>query len=157
MRNAKIITCQDHLLIIIESTEQDNEITCVNNLTGKRSFPAQTTAIAVDGKFNHFYEDGESWTKHNTWNTPRIFFKTSNVSSGGTSETANTRMIAFLPKKREVLTEWINTVGENQVNVAIDTSRDSHVTIAEGTAVRKMDANTFVELENSISDDIIFQ
>jgi hypothetical protein len=157
MRNVRIITCQDHLLIIIESTEEDNEITCENRLTGKRSFPANTTALLVDGKFNHFYEDGETWTKHSTWDTPRIFFKTSNVVSGGTSETANTRMIALLPKKREVLTEWINTVGENQVNVAIDTSRDSHVTIAEGTAIRKMDANTFTELPTTIDDEITFQ
>jgi hypothetical protein len=154
MRNAKLITCQDHLLIIIESTEQDNEITCVNRVTGKRSFPAQTTALIVDGVFNHFYEDGEVWTKHHTWNTPRIFFKTSNVASGGTSETANTRTIAILPKKREVLTEWINTVGENSINVAIDTSRDSHVTITEGTAIRKMSANTFIELPIDIIGDI---
>ena len=48
-------------------------------------------------------------------------------------------------------------LGEVQVNTAIESSRDSHVTIAEGTAIRKMDANTFVEKTVDIDDEITFQ
>ena len=49
---------------------------------------------------------------------------------------------------------WISTLGEMQVNTAIESSRDSYLTIAEGTAIRKMDANTFIERPIDIEGDI---
>lgn len=157
MRNTKILTTQDHVLIFIEGTEENDELTCINKLTNDRAFPAPFMAIGIKGIFKTFLKDeNNEWQHQRTIDGPNILFRTSTIEAG-TVSLSNTTVLGIFPKKREFLENWISTLGETQMNVAIETSRDSHATIAEGTAVRKMDANTFVELENSISDDIIFQ
>lgn len=157
MRNIKILTAQDHVLVFIECTEDSDEVTCINRTTNLRSFPAPFTAFGLSGIFRQFLKDANGeWQISRTSSSPEILFRTGDIDAG-TVSISNTSVLAVLPKKREVLTKWINTFGKSEVNTAIDVSRDAYITISEGTVIRKMDANTFIELETSIDDDIEFQ
>ena len=157
MRNVKILTSQDHVLVFIECTEENDEITCVNKTTNLRSFPAPFTAFGLKGTFRQFRKDNAGeWQITRNSTAPMILFRNDDVEAGHLS-VSNTTIVGILPKKREFLENWISTLGEVQVNTAIESSRDSHVTIAEGTAIRKMDANTFVELKPELDDEIVFE
>ena len=156
MRKIKIITSQDHLLIFIECTEENDEITCINKTTNLRSFPPPFAAFGLTGTFRQFRKDNAGeWQTTRTSTAPRILFRDDDVEAGHVS-VSNTVVVGVLPKKSEILTNWNNTLGEASVNTTLNTTRESHDVIAQGNLTRKMNANTFVELSpDSIDDEII--
>ena len=157
MRNVKILTTQDHVLVFIKCTEENDEITCINKTTKLRSFPAPFTAFGLAGPFRQFRKDNAGeWQLTRNSPAPMILFRNDEVEAGHLS-VSNTTIVGILPKKREYLENWISTLGEVQVNTAIESSRDSYVTIAEGTTIRKMDANSFSELSIDVGSDITFK
>jgi hypothetical protein len=157
MRNVKILTTQDHVLVFIECTEENDEITCVNRTTNMRSFPPPFTAFGLKGTFRQFRKDGSGeWQATRTSTAPMLLFRTDDVEAGHVS-VSNTSLVGILPKKKEYLNNWISTLGEGSVNSAIESSRESYSVITEGTTIRKMDANNFVELAPEIDDEIVFE
>ena len=157
MRNIKMLTTQDHVLIFVVCTEENDEITCINRTTNLRSFPPPFAALGISGIFRQFRKDNEGeWQATRTSTAPMILFRTDDVEAGHLS-VSNTSLVGILPKKKEFLENWVSTLGEDQVNTAIQSSRDSHLIISEGTSIRKMDANNFIELPVGSGEDIIFE
>ena len=157
MRSVKMITSKDHVLLFIIGDTDNSELTCINKTTDTRAFPAPFTAFGLEGVFKTFIKDeNDNWEAQRTIAGPNILFRNSSIEAGTISVT-NTVVVGILPKKREFLETWVSTLGEVEMNVAIETSRDSHVTISEGSTVREMDANTFIELDSTIDDEIVFE
>ena len=157
MRNVKILTAQDHVLVFIECTEENDEITCVNRTTNLRTFPPPFSAFGLMVTFINFgNDDSGEWQATRTSTAPMLLFRTADVEAGHVS-VSNTSLVGILPKKKEYLNNWISTLGEGSVNSAIESSRESYSVITEGTTIRKMDANNFVELKPQLNDDIVFE
>ena len=48
MRNVKVLNTQDHVMIFIETDEEETEITCIPSSSGNRVFPDSFTAITLE-------------------------------------------------------------------------------------------------------------
>jgi|TARA_R110000824_G_scaffold49838_23_gene139728 hypothetical protein len=159
MRNLKTVTTQDHILVIIATDETEAEVTCVTTEEGKRVFPAPFTSFNLEGSFKTFTTNSTGhWNFHRNGVTPIMMFRIQDMESGTVAETANSLVISVMPKDRDYLEKWKQSLlSEDQRDVALNANRDSVVDVVESKNLRKMSQNTFTELVETVDDEVVFE
>jgi hypothetical protein len=159
MRKVKTITIQDHILVIIATTEAESEVTCLTTEDNQRVLPAPLTSFNLEGRVKTFRRDGEgNWGLLRTVVTPSIMFRLEEIESGAVAETDTTLLMSIFPKDEAYLAKWeASFLNQDQRESSLAADRDSVVEITEFSGDRKMSANTFSEITETISDEVIFE
>ena len=159
MRNLKTITTQDHILVIIATEGVGSEITCTTTEDGKRVFPAPFTSFHMVGSVKTFVTDEDgNWNFHRNGVTPIIMFRIQDMESGTAAETDEVLVMSIMPKDPEYLKNWERSLlSEEQRGAVMSASRDSVAEIVDTKNIRKMDTDTFEEIEETVDDEIVFE
>lgn len=159
MRRVKTITIQDHILAIVATSETDSEITCTTTSDNQRIFPAPLTTFNLEGSAKTFRPDEEgNWNLLKDFVTPTILFRLQEIVSGAVADTETSLLIAILPKDEEYLKKWeFSFIDQDNRTSALSADRDSVVDVVDYSHDRKMSANTFSEITETLSDEVIFE
>ena len=162
MRKIKIITTQDHWIVLNEVQNENQEVTCIDAETGIRGmYPTESTAFTAEGSVTSFLKDGsDNWEYTINEVAPEFTFLEGGAELGCVSTSSFFRSIGIYPKDSIVVNQWKPFIGINddQITAILDpTMRESFVEICSFTMNREMDSDTFEELALSslVSDSEI--
>ena len=154
MRKFKLITTQDHFLVLVEVQNENQEVTCIDVDTGLRGlYPTEAAGFIADGSATVFLKFGSgAWNKINEVAAPCMTFFSGAAELGSVSTSSSYRAIGIHPKTQSTLDQWKPFLGltDDQINTMLDPSmRESFVEIYSYTMVREMDPDTFEELAST--------
>ena len=155
MRKFKLITTQDHFLVLVEVQNENQEVTCIDVDTGLRGlYPTETAGFIADGSATVFLKVGAGdWNKIYEETGPCMTFCYPNTAEIGSVTTSSSyRAIGIHPKTQSTLDQWKPFLGltDDQITTMLDPSmRESFVEIYSYTMVREMDPDTFEELAST--------
>jgi len=175
MRKLKMITVQDHLLQIVETTEQNDEYSCVEVGSEDRNcLLDEFSVFIVDGAIRNFTKDESgNWVAQHTINSPEWIVAKENVVMGSIGFTPTSRILKILPRDRDVLMKPIirnaelespkydmNGLSAENIDDIMAVDRETFNVMAYWSLKRKMDPNTFEEIietiDDQITDEIVF-
>ena len=154
MKKLKLITTQDHVLLIVETIHVNEEITCrpTNQETKRAVLPAETTALMCDGTVSYFVLDSsDNWVKSDEKSSPRFAIAASG-EQGGSSVSSVSRVIEIQSKDRVVSDIWreFNHLTNEQVDIITDPSnRESFIELFSVSDEHLVDPDTFSDLGTS--------
>ena len=159
MKKMKMITTQDHVLMIVETIAVNDEISCRPDPNNSRRaiLPDTTTAIMCDGNTNLFELDSSNnWVKTEDNVSPYIALALAG-EQGASSKSAVNRVVEVQAKDKIVLDKWKNFFHLTDEQVAIITdaaNRESFVELFTFTDEHLVDSSTFSDLgTSSLVDD----
>ena len=163
MRKYKMITTQDHVLILLEVLSTNQEVTCVDKDTNLRGmYPTTSTALFAEGSGNAFLKDASgNWEKIGPHQEAPLFtIINEGAELGGATTSSTYRVIGIHTKDQNTLEQWkpFLTLTDEQISKIIDPdNRESFIEIYSYTMERKMDAETFEEIAETdlVSDSEI--